>query len=206
MISLKNLKKLNLKKKMMVLSKRKIAAVVCTALLATAGVINYVGSGGGVTPVSLELPEGNESYESKTNYGEARYVSSEEKEDDGDKAPENTKSGESDIQNLTIEKSRSEAVSLLKDIAESDDTNADKKAEAQSEIIRIARDVEKEGVVTELLKEKGFNEVSVYMNSPAATVSVKSDGLSDSDLAKIRDTMKTDGNILPQNLKIIETK
>lgn len=197
------MKKLNLKKKMMVLSKRKIAAVVCTALLATAGVINYVGTENKVSPVNLELPDGNESYESETNYGEARYVSSEEeKKSDNMENNEN----ETDIKNLTLEKSRSEAVSLLQTIAESDETSVDKKAEAQSEIIRIARDIEKEAVVTELLKAKGFDGVSVYMNSPGATVSVKSDGLSDSDLAKIRDTLKTDGNIMPQNLKIIETK
>jgi len=187
------MKKLNLKKKMMILSKRKIAAVICTALLATAGVINYIDTKDTVAPVNLNLPEADESYEEDTNYGEAKYVSNEEVEDN-------------DIKNLTIEKSRSEAVSLLQTIAQSDEAGVDKKAEAQSEIIRIARDIEKEAVVTELLKAKGFAEVSVYMNSPGATVSVKSEGLSDSDLAKIRDTMKTDGNIMPQNLKIIEIK
>ena len=67
----------------------------------------------------------------------------------------------------------------LQTIAQSDEAGADKKAEAQSEIIRIARDMEKEAVVTELLKAKGFTDVSVYMNSPGATVSVKSEGLSD---------------------------
>lgn len=201
------MKKLNLKKKMMVLSKRKIAAVICTALLATAGVINYVGTNNDTTPVNLNLPEGNESYESDTNYGEAQYVSNKEDTNEKEQTTENEKTDENeDIKNLTIEKSRSEAVSLLQTIAQSDDANVDRKAEAQSEIIRIARDIEKEAVVTELLKAKGFSDVSVYMNSPGATVSVKSEGLSDSDLAKIRDTMKTDGNIMPQNLKIIETK
>ena len=185
------MKKFNLKKKMMILSKRKIAAVICTALLATAGVINYMDTKNSVAPVSLNLPEANESYESETNYGEAKYVNSDEGEE---------------IKNLTIEKSRSEAVSLLQTIAQSDEAGVDKKAEAQSEIIRIARDMEKEAVVTELLKAKGFVDVSVYMNSPGATVSVKSEGLSESDLAKIRDTLKTDGNIMPQNLKIIEIK
>ena len=202
------MKKINLKKKMMVLSKRKIAAVICTALLATAGVINYMGSKDTV-PVNLDLPEGSETYDEQTNYGEARYVSSEENQNETEENTEDNKGEDADVENiknLTIEKSRSEAVSLLQTIAQSDNASVDRKAEAQSEIIRIARDMEKEAVVTELLKAKGFEDVSVYMNSPGATVSVKSDGLSDSDLAKIRDTMKTDGNILPQNLKIIETK
>lgn len=191
------MKKLNLKKKLMVLSRRKIAAVVCTALLATAGIVNYVGTDENV-PVNLNLPEGNESYETENNYGEAQYVSTEEKTDS---------ETEENIDNLTLDKSRSEAVSLLQTIAQSDTATVDRKAEAQSEIIRIARDIEKEAVVTELLKAKGFSDVNVFMNSPGATVSVKSEkGLTDSDLAKIRDTMKTDGNILPQNLKIIETK
>ncbi len=207
------MKKINFKKKMMVLSKRKIAAVICTALLATAGVINYVGTKDNVA-VNLDLPEGSESYDEQTNYGEARYVSTDDKKaEETDKNDEQSAKNEeeknaddTDIKNLTLEKSRSEAVSLLQTIASSDTSSVDKKAEAQTEIIRIARDIEKEAVVTELLKAKGFSDVSVYMNSPGATVSVKSDGLSDSDLAKIRDTMKTDGNILPQNLKIIEKK
>lgn len=207
------MKKINFKKKMMVLSKRKIAAVICTALLATAGVINYVGTKDNVA-VNLDLPEGSESYDEQTNYGEARYVSTDDKKaeetDKKDEQPakneEEKNADDTDIKNLTLEKSRSEAVSLLQTIASSDTSSVDKKAEAQTEIIRIARDMEKEAVVTELLKAKGFSDVSVYMNSPGATVSVKSDGLSDSDLAKIRDTMKTDGNILPQNLKIIEKK
>ena len=49
------MKKINFKKKMMVLSKRKLEAVICTALLATAGVINYVGKKDNVA-VNLDLP------------------------------------------------------------------------------------------------------------------------------------------------------
>ena len=107
---------------------------------------------------------------------------------------------------LSIEKSRSEAVSLLRTVAESETASADKKAEAQGEIIRIANDMEKEAVVKEILIKKGYEDVSVYLNSPGATVSVKSDGLTDMDLAKIRDVLRDEGGILPQNLKIIETK
>lgn len=168
---------------MLLLHKRKVAAVVCTALLATAGVVNYINHTESES-VSLNLPVADESYDENTNYGEAKYVSSD----------------------LSLEKDRSEAVSLLQTVAA--DANADpvQKAEAQGELIRIAKDIEKEALAEQILMEKGFQEVSVFLNSPQATVSVKSQGLSPQELAQIRDTLKNDAQIEPQNLKIIETK
>jgi GMP synthase PP-ATPase subunit len=107
---------------------------------------------------------------------------------------------------MSLEKSRSESVALLKTVAGDEQASAEKRSEAQSEIIRIAKDIEKEAVTKELLSQKGFSEVSVFLNSPQATVSVKGDGLTPDQVAKIRDTMRHDGNILPQNLTIIERK
>jgi hypothetical protein len=170
---------------MVVFHKRKIAAVLCTALLAVAGVVNYNQYVGSKT-VSLPVPSKEEKYDENINYGEAKYVSKDN--------------------SVEKNKSRSEAVALLKSVAESKDAATDKKAEAQGELIRIAKDIEKEAIVTELLTKKGFSDVAVFLNSPQATVSVKSEGLSQSDLAKIRDTLKNDGNIQAQNLKIIEVK
>lgn len=196
---MKSEKKTKIKKKLLVLSRKKIAAVLCMALLATAGVVNYVNNDN-YTAVNLDIPKASDEYDENTVYGEAKYVSNEEVDE------ENEISYEEDEDDLLIEKSRSEAVSLLKTVAESENSTADKKAQAQEDIIRIANDMEKEAVVKEILKKKGYTNVSVYLNSPAATVSVKSEGLTDSDLAKIRDVLKDEGNILPQNLKIIETK
>lgn len=190
------------KKKLFVLSRRKIAAVVCTALLATAGVVNYVKTDD-YSAVNLEIPKATDEYDENTVYGEAKYVNNEE---NAEIEEEKELNYEDETDELSVEKTRSEAVSLLKTVAESDNASADKKAEAQGEIIRIANDMEKEAVVKEILKKKGYTDVSVYLNSPGATVSVKSEGLTDEDLAKIRDVLKDEGNILPQNLKIIETK
>ena len=167
---------------MILLHKRKIAAVVCTALLATAGVVNYINHSEAQT-VSLSIPPANESYDESGSYGEAKYVSSD----------------------MTLEKERSEAVSLLKTVSENEDADPAKKAEAQGEIIRIAKDMENETLAEQILTEKGFVNVNVFLNSPDATVSVQSDGLSQQEIAQIRDTMKNEAGIEPKNLKIIET-
>ncbi len=168
---------------MILLHKRKIAAVVCTALLATAGVVNYINH---TEPqaVSLSIPPASESYEEETSYGEAKYVSTD----------------------LSMEKERSEAVSLLQTVSEDQNASPEKKAEAQDEIIRIAKDMEKETLAERILTEKGFQNVHVFLSSPDATVSVQSDGLSQQEIAQIRDTMKNEADIEPKNLKIIETK
>ena len=168
---------------MILLNRKKIAAVLCTALLATAGVVNYF-QYNNARPASLNLPLPDEKYEEDTSYGEARYVSTD----------------------LNKEKSRSEAIALLKSVAESEGSDPDKRAEAQAEIIRIAGEIEKEAVVIDLLTKKGFSEVSVSISANNATVSVKSQGLEADDVAKIRDTMKNDADIPAQNLKIIEVK
>lgn len=167
---------------MILLHKRKIAAVVCTALLATAGVVNYINHTESQT-VSLSIPPASESFEEGTNYGEAKYVSSD----------------------LSMEKERSEAVSLLQTVSEDQNASPEKKAEAQDEIIRIAKDMEKETLAERILTEKGFENVHVFLSSPDATVSVKSEGLSQQEIAQIRDTMKSEADIEPKNLKIIET-
>lgn len=168
---------------MMLLHKQKVAAVICTALLATAGVVNYLNHTESES-VSVTIPPASEEYEENTNYGEAKYVSS----------------------NLSLEKNRSEAVALLQEVADSESTDPEKKAQAQGELIRIAKDMEKEALTQQILLEKGFQEVRVFFSAPSATVSVKSDGLTPQELAQIRDTLKTDGGIEPKNLKIIETK
>ncbi len=167
---------------MILLHKRKIAAVVCTALLATAGVVNYINHSE-TQSVALTIPPANESYEEGTTYGEARYVSSD----------------------LTLEKERSEAVSLLQIVSEDENADPEKKSEAQGEIIRIAKDMEKETLAERILTEKGFQNVHVFLSSPDATVSVQSEGLTEQQIAQIRDTMKNEAQIDPKNLKIIET-
>ncbi len=167
---------------MILLHKRKIAAVVCTALLATAGVVNYINHSESQS-VSLTIPPANESYEEGTTYGEAKYVSSD----------------------VTLEKERSEAVSLLQVVSEDESADPEKKAKAQEEIIRIAKDMEKETVAERILTEKGFENVHVFLSSPDATVSVQSDGLTEQEIARIRDIMKNEAGIEPKNLKIIET-
>ena len=167
---------------MILLHKRKIAAVICTALLATAGVVNYLNHSEADT-VSLSIPPASESYEEETTYGEAKYVSSD----------------------LTLEKERSEAVALLQTVSEDEGADPEKKAEAQGEMIRIAKDMEKESLAEQILTEKGFQNVHVFLSSPDATVSVQSEGLSPQEIAKIRDTMKSEAGIEPKNLKIIET-
>lgn len=167
---------------MILLHKRKIAAVVCTALLATAGVVNYINHTETQT-VSLSLPPASESYDENTTYGEAKYVSSD----------------------VTLEKDRSEAVALLQTVSENEDASPEQKAQAQDEMIRIAKDMEKETLAERILTEKGFVNVHVFLSSPDATISVQSTGLTPQEIAQIRDTMKNEAGIDPKNLKIIET-
>jgi len=99
---------------------------------------------------------------------------------------------------------RSKAVELLKSIIDNPDSTQEAKDKAQNEIIDISKNIESEGNIENLIKAKGFEEVIVFINDNSVTVTVKSDGLTAPETAKIKDIIleETKNN----NIKIVEVK
>ncbi len=99
---------------------------------------------------------------------------------------------------------RSKAVDLLKSIINNSASSQEAKAKAEEQMIDISRNIEAEGNIENLIKAKGFENAIVFINDGCVTVTVKSDGLTASETAKIKDIIL--GEIKNNNIKIVEVK
>ena len=99
---------------------------------------------------------------------------------------------------------RSKAIELLKTIVDNPNSTQEAKDKAQSEMMRISKNIEAEGNIENLIKAKGFSESIVFINDNSITVTVRSKGLTAPETAKIKDIIieETKNN----NIKIVEVE
>ena len=107
---------------------------------------------------------------------------------------------------LDRQQARDEAMEVLNAVAESDTAVDAMKEEAMSEIQQIAKDIECEANIESLVKAKGFEECVAVISGDTAQVIVKTDGLMENEVAQISEIVYEQASIVPDNLKIIESK
>lgn len=107
---------------------------------------------------------------------------------------------------LDRQQARDEAMEVLNAVAESDTAVDAMKEEAMNEIQKIAKDIECEANIESLIKAKGFEECVAVINGDSAQVIVKTDGLMENEVAQISEIVYEQANVVPNNLKIIESK
>ncbi len=99
---------------------------------------------------------------------------------------------------------RSKALEILKSTIDNPNSSQEAKDKAQNEVLSISNNVEAEGNIENLIKAKGFEEAVVFINDNNITVTVKSQGLTAPETAKIKDiVIEQTGN---NNIKIVEVK
>lgn len=99
---------------------------------------------------------------------------------------------------------RSKALEVLKTTIDNPNSSQEAKDNAQKEIVNISNNIESEGNIENLIKAKGFEDVVVFINDNNITVTVKSQGLTAPETAKIKDiVIEETGN---NNIKIVEVK
>ena len=114
--------------------------------------------------------------EGTANYGDAYFVSA----------------------RLSRTQSRDEAMDALKYMLE-DSVLAQ---QAQS----LAKTIETEGKIENIIKAKGFTECMVYLDEDKVDVIVQSTGLTDSEAAQIMDAVMSEVEVEESNVSIIEIK
>ncbi len=179
---------------MMIFKKKQIVTMALVALLVVAGYLNYIyldSSLPGGQMVSGELTEPEE-----INYGEAKFVSN----------MEGAKSDYFNETRLSKEKARSEALNLLKQVSENPAASAEEKKIAQQQILQMAKNTEMEMTVENILKGKGFSDISAYLSEDSITIAVMTDGLNPTDVAKIRDVVVDETKLTADKIKIMEIK
>lgn len=109
---------------------------------------------------------------------------------------------------LSRSRSRDEAVEALSTMLSDAALEVDQKAQLALEAAELARSIETEGKIENLIKAKGFAECMVYFDSEKADIIVKSseEGLNDEQVAQIHDAVIGETELSAENIRIVEVK
>ncbi len=105
---------------------------------------------------------------------------------------------------LNRKSAREEAMEVLSSVADNESAVEDVRNSAYSDMQQIALDIEREADIEALMNSKGFSECLAVVNGDTASIIVKTEGLTPSEVAQISEIVYTECGVLPQDLKIIE--
>ena len=107
---------------------------------------------------------------------------------------------------LSRTKARDEAADALKYMLEDANLTTDQMTQLTMEAADIAKSIETEGKIENLIKAKGFEECMVYLEDDKIDVLVKCDEMTDSEAAQIKDVILSEVDVPDKNISIIEIK
>lgn len=136
--------------------------------------------------------------EETKNYGDAQLVATSEKS--SEKYFEETR--------LSRQKSRDEALDVLKKTLKNAKISEEEKKDATEKLSSIVQDITTETDIENLVKAKGFTDCVAFINDGKITVAVKVAGneLTKQNVAQIRDIVLNKTTINSQNIVVIEVK
>lgn len=107
---------------------------------------------------------------------------------------------------LSREQARDEAISILKETAESDKAGEDAKKQAEDKISALAENSVQEARVESLIKAKGYAEAVVFIGDDSVNVIVQppEGGFEAADASKIRDIVVSETSVSADKIKIVE--
>ena len=107
---------------------------------------------------------------------------------------------------LTRSKSRDEAIEAMKYMLEDIDLSDTQSKDLAVEATQLAKSIEVEGKIENLIKAKGFDDCMVYYDNSKVDVMVKSENMTDSEAAQIKDVILSEVTIPDEKISIIEIK
>lgn len=126
--------------------------------------------------------------------GEAAYVNSDVKVDDGDMFEE---------KRIERETAREKSLRLIGEILADDTADQATKDTAQKEKLKIANDIEYEATSETILKSKGFKDVLVTLTGSQAVVCINAESLIPTQVAQVQDVVSSTAGISPDEIKIV---
>ncbi len=178
------------------IKKKTIVIAAMLMLLGGALYVNWQLSG---TQISLtELVNGNK------NLGEALLVDNNsvvsQTEEEVDATDE-----EFTQMRLERQQSRDESISVLKSVTESEDLSNEEKKSAADTLAQVAKAIESETTIENLVKAKGFNECMTYIGEESVTVTVRTESeLTQAEAGQIRDIVVGETGLSSDKIKIVE--
>lgn len=107
---------------------------------------------------------------------------------------------------VSRQKARDEAVDTLKELIADVAQNDAAKTEAVSQAAVIAKNIEQESNIENLVKAKGFAECVAFLQNGECSVVVSSEGLLESEAIAIKDIVAGQASIPYEKIKIVEAK
>ena len=107
---------------------------------------------------------------------------------------------------LSKDNSRSRALEILNQTATNESFDGDVRRQAQDKIVSIAENTEKETIIENLAKAKGYKNISVYIDGESVEIIVKKDNFSSDDAKTIKEIVTSELDTSAKNIKIIEAK
>ena len=170
---------------MVVLKRKQMVLVALIVMVAIAGYLNTrFGKDEEILTTTASKTE---------TLGEARYV-----------AGTDVKSETFTNARLQRELARSQAVELLKGIMSDSNASVEAKADAEKSIAAIARYIQDESVIENLIIAKGYKDAVVYLDNGEANVTVKTNVLNPQDVVRIAEIITSKSGIDGNKIKIVE--
>ncbi|MEA5011682.1 MAG: SpoIIIAH-like family protein [Angelakisella sp.] len=107
---------------------------------------------------------------------------------------------------LSRTKSRDEAIEAMKYMLADASLTSEQMAELTAQAATIAKSIETEGKIENLVKAHGFADCMVYLEEDKIDVLVKCDEMTDSEAAQIKDVILGEVDLPSENISIIEIK
>ena len=190
----------------MVLKKKEVVAAALVVLIGVAGYLNWSYQD------TIRVTDGGSYLEEVKKLGEAEFVTSEkediEDEEKGEKAEETVAIGTEYFTEAKMSKdnSRSKALEILNQTAVNESFDGEVRRQAQNKIISIADATEKETIIENVAKAKGYKDISVYIDGESVEIIVKKSNFSSEDVKTIKEIVTSELDTSAKNIKIIEAK
>lgn len=196
----------------MIFKKKELIAASLVVLIGMAGYLNWSYQD------TIKVKD-NESYiETGKMLGEAEPVSAnnevteeevqteEEAEAVDSKVGEMKESAYFEDAKMNREAARAAAMEMLKATSADETVDEATRVLAGEKLVACAENIETESCIESVAAAKGFAEVCAYVNEGAATITVRSEGMSQDDIAKLKDVVTSSADISADKIRIVEVK
>ncbi|MBE6907072.1 SpoIIIAH-like family protein [Marasmitruncus massiliensis] len=174
----------------MIIGKKQIILASLVVGLGLAVYVNYqfAQADGALTSASAA--------ENDKNYGDAQLVDANDPTVDGEAYFAEAK--------VTRQRTRDEAIETMKNMMTDAAVDANIKAEMVLKATELAKSVETEGKIENLIKAKGFEDCMVYYDTEGVDVVVKTEGLKPEEVAQMKDIILKETSVPVENISIVE--
>lgn len=107
---------------------------------------------------------------------------------------------------LERDRLRGQEADYLRELINNPNASTESKEKAQQDLLALSQKVEKEMIVENLIRAKGFEDAVIFFSDDHVNVVIKTDGLLQKDIAQITDVVTKTTGVSVDKITIIERK